>query len=528
MALSLPAHARHHLQLIDGACRPTCRCPGGIGLGADPCDPNPCFNGGRCATRGAPGGGHRRAQAGMPFTCTCRAGFSGMNCELQDTAGVVGGCEPRLPSIPNTLIHMMDPGIWKRMFAAIASLADELHNVDWSLSGMVSGCSVEEIVCADQSEDQCYQLGQWCYWSDPASFEEYTGCVFNEDPEASYDAFCPGETVFTQEELIDVETSDEIDEVLLAIRDAISVLADQLPDSDASVHLPPAVLDFDEWILRTLEGDWHTVFDQISTFFGTFSHIDWGSVHTAAMDDHTPCDSECEQAQYIFDIISRFTRKMADAIPQHAPAPPPADNWCKVSMLDIPALLMANFDIASFKQTVQTIHDVTDAARMVEWTLYVTNPDSGELEPVIDPDASAEFQQLLSTATRTTAIILQEMPDVQARRPSTQTLGDVWDWLIDFIGSDWEGIGGSCETIAHSLGQVDWAALIQELNAEDEDPMSDDDAQEFQTLANTFLGMGEAFCQKLSVDWPPRPPPDGVCKTWLFSFQDFWFGEQAP
>ena len=70
--------------------------------------------------------------------------------------------------------------------------------------------------------------------------------------------------------------------------------------------------------------------------------------------------------------------------------------------------------------------------------------------------------------------------------------------------------------------------MIQELNAEDEDPMSDDDAQEFQTLANTFLGMGEAFCQKLSVDWPPRPPPDGVCKTWLFSFQDFWFGEQAP
>ena len=57
-------------------------CPGGAGLGADV---YPCFNGGAC--KAAPGGGHRRAQAGglvEPFTCTCPAGFMGSNCELSD------------------------------------------------------------------------------------------------------------------------------------------------------------------------------------------------------------------------------------------------------------------------------------------------------------------------------------------------------------------------------------------------------------------------------------------------------------
>ena len=497
-------------------------CPGGTGLGADPCDPNPCFNHGECVARAPQGGGHRRAQAASHFTCNCPAGFIGHSCEMSTntpTHETEGGCDPHLPSLVSTFIHILDPGMWKRMFAAAASLADELHGVDWSITATVGVCNGEEVSCGDQfTEADCITHVDQCFWAD-------TSCMSIADPEDSYATFCVGETTFQPQEVIGPAESLEINEGLLTVRDAFGVLAEQLPDSDASVHLPPAVLDLDTWILETFEGDWHTVFDNLATFMHIFSHVDWAQVYATVTQQ--PCGIDCDEWRYSFDFTSRFARKIADAIPHHAPATPEAtDNWCKISMLDIPQMLIANFDISSAKQTVQVIHDVAAAASVIDWEYLYTDGSGTPVPglPVIDSETSQAMQDSLAAVSAAAGSVLQDMADVEARAPSSRTIGDVWDWLIDFIGSDWSGLGGSCEDLMSSLLQVDWAAVARDMNPE----LTDDDAQDFAADTMMTLGVYEGFCNKLVLEWPPQPPPASVCKTWMISFQDFMFENFNP
>ena len=90
---------------------------------------------------------------------------------------------------------------------------------------------------------------------------------------------------------------------MLTIRDALSTLADQLPDSDASIHLPPvsphtcsgsgsersfrfeakrlfgpqAAIDIDDFLLEIFEGDWHTVFSNLADLATELQNVDMGA-----------------------------------------------------------------------------------------------------------------------------------------------------------------------------------------------------------------------------------------------------------
>ena len=514
-------------------------CPGGAGLGADPCSPNPCFNGGACVPRAPAGGGHRRTQAGGfvdPFTCTCLAGFSGSNCELSAAAGGVGhtgdACEPRLPSIINTLIHALDPGLWKRIFAAIASISDELSVVDWAVTGTSVECTGGNYggytTCADHSSDDtdCFQFPSNCFWQgetwdgSPSCTNVDTDMAEEDRP---YIEFCSGVEQLVPEQVIDADTSAAINEVLVAARDATAVLGDQLPDSDVSVHLPPAVLDLDIWILEALEGDWHTAFGNMATLQSTLAQIDWNAI-MMDITDGQPCGLDCDQYISVETTISQVFRKMADALTQRTTPPEQAGNWCRISDFSLTALAIAAADVKSFKATVQTLHDFSISAAAIDWQLQVTNPDDGSVEDVIDHDTSAEIQSMLQQVGRVTQIVLDGMPNIQARAPTSRTLGDVWDWLIDVIGSDWEGIGHQCQSLATSLQQVDWAQVMGTIDEE----TTFAEANDFASDMDIGLGLVDGMCAKLATAWPPSAPPLPVCKTWMFSPQDFFFENVNP
>ena len=473
-----------------------------------------------------------------PFTCTCPAGFTGSNCELSDAAAGVGhtgdACEPRIPSIVNTLIHVFDPGLWKRIFAALASISDELSVVDWTIAGQSRDCTGDFTTCADHSSSDadCFQYPTDCFWQGDTTWDGSPSCT-NVDTEVAeedrpYIEFCSGVEQMVTDQLVDADTSAAINEILAAVRDATVVLGDQLPDSDVSVHLPPAVLDLDIWILDALEGDWHTVFGHMASVMSTFAQIDWNAV-AMEINNGQPCGLDCDD--YIAQLTTggQFLQKMADALTQRTTPPPQPGNWCRISdFFDIPALLIANFDIQSVKAAVQTLHDFSISAAAINWEFQIADDDpaapAGSMVDAIDHDTSAEIQSMLQQVGRVTQIVLAGMPNVQARAPTSRTLGDVWDWLIDVIGSDWEGIGRQCQSLTSSLQTVDWAQVMGDIDEE----TTFADANHFASDMDIFLGGWNDICAKLDTTWPPSAPPLPVCKTWMFSPQDFFFENVNP
>ena len=109
-------------------------------------------------------------------------------------------------------------------------------------------------------------------------------------------------------------------------------------------------------------------------------------------------------------------------------------------------------------------------------TLNFVN-SQGETEELIDHDTAAGIQSIFGIVSRVSQTVLSGMSS-RPRRPSGHVIGDVWDWLIDLFGSDFEGLGSTCQSLMASLDSVDWNHVAMQV-AEDMDP---EDAVSHPTL----------------------------------------------
>jgi len=109
-------------------------------------------------------------------------------------------------------------------------------------------------------------------------------------------------------------------------------------------------------------------------------------------------------------------------------------------------------------------------------TLNFVN-SQGETEELIDHDTAAGIQSIFGIVSRVSQTVLSGMSS-RPRRPSGHVIFDVWDWLIDLFGSDFEGLGSTCQSLMASLDSVDWNHVAMQV-AEDMDP---EDAVSHPTL----------------------------------------------
>ena len=114
-------------------------------------------------------------------------------------------------------------------------------------------------------------------------------------------------------------------------------------------------------------------------------------------------------------------------------------------------------------------------------TLNFVN-SQGETEELIDHDTAAGIQSIFGIVSRVSQTVLSGMSS-RPRRPSGHVIFDVWDWLIDLFGSDFEGLGSTCQSLMASLDSVDWIHVGSTWwdmdHAEDMDP---EDAVSHPTL----------------------------------------------
>jgi len=96
---------------------------------------------------------------------------------------------------------------------------------------------------------------------------------------------------------------------------------------------------------------------------------------------------------------------------------------------------------------------------------------------LIDHDTAAGIQSIFGIVSRVSQTVLSGMSS-RPRRPSGHVIFDVWDWLIDLFGSDFEGLGSTCQSLMASLDSVDWNHVAMQV-AEDMDP---EDAVSHPTL----------------------------------------------